>query len=32
MTFPTFEKGTMYKGMKTNVNYTLKELGLDYED
>ena len=32
MTFPTFEKGTMYKGMKTNVNYTLKELELDDED
>ena len=32
MTFPTFEKGTMYKGMKTNVSYTLKELELDDED
>ena len=31
-TFPTFEKGTMYKGMKTNVSYTLKELELDDED
>lgn len=29
---PYFEKGTMYKGMKTNVNYTLKELELDDED
>ena len=26
--FPSFEKGTMYKGMKTNKSYTLKELGL----
>lgn len=30
--FPDFEIGTMYKGMKTNVNYTLKELELDDED
>ena len=29
---PYFEKGTMYKGMKTNVSYTLKELELDDED
>ena len=26
--FPPFEKGTMYKGMKPNKYYTLKELGL----
>ena len=26
--FPYFEKGTMYKGMKENKEYTLKELGL----
>lgn len=25
---PYFEKGTMYKGMKENKEYTLKELGL----
>lgn len=25
---PYFEKGTMYKGMKENKKYTLKELGL----
>lgn len=25
---PSFEKGTMYKGMKTNKQYTLEELGL----
>lgn len=25
---PTFKKGTMYKGMKLNKEYTLKELGL----
>lgn len=27
--FPNFKKGTMYKGMKVNKEYTLKELGLD---
>lgn len=27
--FPNFKKGTMYKGMEVNKNYTLKELGLD---
>lgn len=27
-TLPVFPKGTMYKGMKENKNYTLKELGL----
>lgn len=26
---PYFEKGTMYKGMKRDKKYTLKELGLD---
>ena len=28
MVFPPFEKGTMYKGMKTGWRYTLEELGL----
>lgn len=28
MTFPYFDKNTMYKGMKTNKEYTLEELGL----
>lgn len=28
MSFPNFEKGTMYKGMETNKRYTLEELGL----
>lgn len=27
--FPYFKKGTMYKGMKLDKKYTLKELGLD---
>lgn len=26
--FPNFKRGTMYKGMKTNKEYTLEELGL----
>ena len=26
--FPNFKEGTMYKGMKVNKTYTLKELGL----
>ena len=26
---PTFKRGTMYKGMKTDARYTLEELGLD---
>ena len=26
--FPNFKKGTMYKNMKPNKKYTLKELGL----
>lgn len=29
ITFPNFKKGTMYKGMEANKEYTLKELGLD---
>ena len=28
ISFPNFEKGTMYKGMKLNKEYTLEELGL----
>ena len=28
MDFPPFEKGTMYKGMKPDHKYSLKELGL----
>ena len=28
LNFPYFEKGTIYKGMKENKKYTLKELGL----
>ena len=28
MIFPTFCKGTMYKGMEANKKYTLEELGL----
>lgn len=26
--FPSFKKGTMYKGMKTNIAYTLEELNI----
>lgn len=29
--FPDFEKGTMYKGMKPETKYTLKELGIVYD-
>lgn len=29
ITLPNFEKDTMYKNMKVNKKYTLKELGLD---
>lgn len=29
LSFPFFDKGTMYKGMESNKKYTLKELGLD---
>lgn len=32
MTFPGFEKGTMYKGMKLKKMYTLKELGIKYDE
>ena len=32
MTFPVFEKGTMYKGMKLKKSYTLKELGIKYDE
>ena len=32
MVFPVFEKGTMYKGMKLKKSYTLKELGIDYDE
>ena len=32
MHFPEFEKGTMYKGMKPEVEYTLKELGIEYDE
>ena len=28
MIFPTFRRGTMYKGMEVNKRYTLEELGL----
>lgn len=28
ITFPYFEKDTMYKGMELNKNYTIEELGL----
>lgn len=28
---PYFQQNTMYKNMETNKNYTLKELGIDYE-
>ena len=29
LTFPSFEKGAMYKGMEEAKEYTLKELGID---
>lgn len=29
--FPNFKKGTMYKNMELRKNYTLKELGIEYE-
>lgn len=29
--FPVFKAGTMYKGMKPNVIYTLDELGITYD-
>ena len=31
ISFPYFKKGTMYKGMKPGKSYTLKELGIIYE-
>ena len=30
--FPDFEKGTMYKRMKLETKYTLKELGIVYDE
>ena len=30
--FPDFEKGTMYEGMKPETKYTLKELGIEYNE
>ena len=30
--FPCFKKGTMYKKMKPEVKYTLKELGIEYNE
>ena len=30
--FPDFEKETMYKGMVSGVKYTLKELGIEYNE
>ena len=32
MLFPNFKKGTMYKGMKPEKSYTLKELGIEYDE
>ena len=32
ISFPYFEKGTMYKGMKPEKSYTLKELGIVYNE
>ena len=32
MLFPYFKKGTMYKGMKLETKYTLKELGIEYNE
>jgi len=32
MLFPNFKKGTMYKGMKPETKYTLKELGIKYNE
>ena len=32
MIFPYFKKGTMYKGMKVKTKYTLKELGIKYNE
>ena len=30
--FPDFKKGTMYEGMKPEVKYELKELGIEYDE
>ena len=32
MTFPVFEKGTMYKGMNPKKPYTLDKLGIFYDE
>lgn len=32
ISFPYFKKGTMYKGMKPEKSYTLKELGIIYNE
>ena len=32
ISFPYFKKGTMYKGMKPETKYTLKELGIEYNE
>ena len=32
ISFPYFKKGTMYKGMKPEKSYTLKELGIVYDE
>ena len=32
MLFPNFKKETMYKGMKPEVRYELKELGIEYNE
>lgn len=32
MLFPDFKKGTMYEGMKPETKYTLKELGIIYNE
>lgn len=32
ISFPYFKKGTMYKGMKPETKYTLKELGIVYNE
>lgn len=32
ISFPFFKKGTMYKGMKPKKSYTLKELGIIYNE
>ena len=32
MLFPDFKRGTMYKGMKPETKYALKELGIVYDE